>query len=331
LRAGDRIALEDSLSDKHGFTTEQLRRVQVFAKFRGESVDALVERFGVAELRTCPGSPSKDIPNLMQVRFEDAGVRDGLAYVRYRGRIFYGYLSEKNHRKAYNLVADLMPAGISAENFLVALDVTHRYATNVSWYSDAIMPGAGGTVMEVGAYLGHKTIRFVDDVVGPEGHVLAVEMMPDNCEVLHRNVMENGLGAVIDELAAGVWSSDGQQPVKGAGRQRNTLAELEKLPDSMGISVPTFSLDTLVERWGRPVVDFVLLTVNGAEIEALQGFERTLDRVKVVWVAAPYQRDGRPNSEVCREILRGKGCKELGCSSGRRVVFATPRFAGGFD
>ena len=146
----------------------------------------------------------------------------------------------------------------------MALDVTRRYATDVAWYPREIMPGVGGTVMEVGAYLGHKTMRFVDEVVGPRGHVLAVEMMPDNCEVLHRNVVENGLDAVIDEFAGGVWSGDGEQPVKGAGRQRNTLAELAKLPVQMGISVPTFSLDTLVERWGRPVVDFVLLTVNGA-------------------------------------------------------------------
>jgi FkbM family methyltransferase len=272
---------------------------------------------------------SKNIPDLIRMRFEDAGTRDGLAYVRYRGRGFYGYLSGSSHRRAYYLVADRVPAEIDAETFLLALDVAHRYVA--SWYPSEILPGAGGSVMEVGAYLGHKTMRFVDDAVGPDGHVLAVEMMPDNCEVLHRNIVENGLGAVIDELAGGVWSSDGELPVRGKGRQRNTLAPLEKLPDSMDITVPTYSLDTLVERWGRPVVDLVLLTVNGAEIEALEGLDRALDRIKVVCVAAPYERDGRPNAEICRDIVRRKGCKELACSIGRRVVFATPRFADDFE
>ncbi|MBK1706879.1 FkbM family methyltransferase [Halochromatium glycolicum] len=300
-------------------------RLEALCRARGEDSSTVLRRFSSDEISRAPRSFSKHMDSLRKTVFAEAGVRDGLAFVRLpNGRIFYGHTSKSNHRRAFDYVHDVVPSVITEETYLLGLDIAQRYASDFSWPPASILPPYGGTLVECGAYLGHKTIRFADELVGSSGKVLAIEMMPDNVEILRRNVQENGLNDVIDIVEAGVWNEKGALPVKGKGRQRNTLLDMDKLTDEHGFLARVDTLDSLIEEWGQQSVDLVFMTINGAEVEALAGMDSSLSVARAIFVAAPYERNGRPSTEVCREIAENKGCKVLGESSGNRLYIVTP-------
>ncbi len=299
-------------------------RLETIAKVRNESHESVMARFSSRDLARAPASFPKHIDALRSTAFETAEVRDGLAYVKLsNGRSFYGNISKPNHQLAYEYVADLVPSILNEETFLLGIDIAQRYASDSIWPPKQLHPPQGGTVVECGAYLGHKTIRFADELVGPKGKVLAIEMMPDNVEILRRNIRENGLQDIIDVIEAGVWSKPDRLVVKGKGRQRNTLVDLAKLEEEQGFDDPVDSLDNILENWGQPIVDLLFVTVNGAEVEALPGINHSLSRIRGLHIVALYSRDGRQNHEICREILRDKGCKILESCDETEIVATT--------
>lgn len=300
---------------------DEVKRLKAVAKAREERPEDLFSRLGHKGLRGCPRNFSKHIPALKSLSIRQAGIRDGLAYLSLpNGRVFFGFPSRPNHRRAYEYVKDIVPQGFSADTFLLGLDIAQRYATDFAWPIEAIRPGTGGTIIEVGAYLGHKTVRFAEELVGTAGKVLAIEMIPQNVAILRKNVAANGLDGVIDVVEAGIWSTPSQMRVRGMGRQRNSLVSLEKLDVEQDLDVNVDTLDNFITRWGVNRVDLVFLTVNGAEIEALHGFNSTVDRVRALFVEAPYERDGRPNADICRDLLCAKGFQLLPSSKRNRVL-----------
>jgi FkbM family methyltransferase len=287
------------------------QKLSKLAAAREETEAEVLARFGVDVLRTrCPKSISRQIKRLRGCELEASGVSDdGWAWVRIpSGRVFYSPISQSNHQSQFELTKDLLPDCLTAETFLAGLDVAQRYLSDYSWLPDEVLPPAGGTVIECGAYLGHKSVRFVDDAVGGDGKVLAVEMMPQNVSILRKNIEVNHMQGVIDVMEAGVWDRDSKLEVAGKGRQRYSIANLDKLNDSpTDTVVDTLSLDTIIERWGQPRVDLLYITINGAEIEAVRGLNEMRDRVQTVVIVAPYTRAGEPTAPVCRELLIEKG------------------------
>jgi FkbM family methyltransferase len=295
-------------------------RAQAIAQVRGESIEEVRHKFSNDELSTAPRSFSRHISTLRDARFLETGVSDGMAYAKIPdGHVFYGFQSMPNHRRAYKFVQDLLPKEITEDTFLVAIDVAQRYATDFTWPPPEILPPSDGLVVECGAYLGHKTIRFAEELV-PEGRVLAIEMMPDNVEILRKNIKENGLENRIDVMEYGVWDSPGELEVRGKGRQRNTLIELDKLSNDTGVIAKVDTLDNLLDSWGKNHIDLIFITVNGAEVEALKGLDRWLSKVGGMFVAAPYEREGRRCSDICVELLQKKGCTILSSSNPSRVI-----------
>lgn len=306
---------------------EKKEKLEFLSKVRGEPIEVTFRKFG-NNIKKIPRSFSKHTVNVINADFVDAGVRDGMPYVKISdSRIFYGHFSNPNSRRAYEFLKDIVSPVLTSDTYLTALDVTHRYLTDFFWFPKELLPGTGGVIVEVGAYLGHKTIRLIDDIVGTTGKVLAIEMMPDNVSVLRRNVEANGLEDCIDIVECGVWNKKGETVAMGKGRQRNSLISLEKLKPDFQIKVPTDSLDNILPSWCKDTIDLLILTVNGVEIEALQGLDKELNRVKIIFVAAPYSRDGKRNYDVCLEILKDKGCFILPQTTQSRIYAVTEKHA----
>jgi FkbM family methyltransferase len=301
---------------------ELYERVKSLATIREESPEQVMNRFSADQLALIPRSFSKHIPTLRKSKslFIETGIQDKMAFARtYDGRIFYGYTSRKNHRRAYKFIQDLMPDPITEDTFLVCLDVVQRYATDFTWPPKEILPSKNGTVVECGAYLGYKTIRFAQELV-PQGHLLAIEMMPDNVEILRQNIKANNLESRATVVEAGVWKESGEVLVKGKGRQRNTLVDLEKLEEDLGFKARVDKLDHFLAEWGIDPIDLLFITVNGAEIEAIQGLKEWLPKVKGLFIVALYKRDGKSNAMVCKELLQERGCEILASSNANRVI-----------
>jgi len=240
-------------------------------------------------------------------------------------RRFYGYPSEPIPRLEYRFLKDLLPPAVTADTYLVAKEVTSRYLTDWGWYPREVLPGKGGTVVEVGAYLGHKTMRFVDECVGTSGRVLAIEMIPEDVQLLRRNIEANGLEGCVEAMQCGVWKEPGLRALRGKGRQRDSLVNLDKLGPERGQAVPTDTLDNILRRWGVATADFLVVTANGAEIEVLEGLQHEWERVKAVYVAACYTVDGVPTYDRCLEILKRRGSTILPQTTQHAIYAAGPR------
>lgn len=304
-------------------TTEQHEVAARLGELTGESVDQVVARVGSAAIPGKRAKLSPRIPKLLATEFAAAGIREGMPYVVLpNGRIFYGLPSAPTHVRQHRLLRGLLDERIPEEGFICALDVVYRYVADRTVPLN-LLPGTGGVVVEVGAYLGHKAIRMMDASIGKTGHFVAIELLPENCEVMARNFAENGFdNAVI--VPEGVWNEPDRIEVMGRGRQRHTLVHIDagRLSNPTGHLAPVNPLNDILGRSlpANAVVDFMYLSVNGAEIEALDGLGDWAERIRAIYVAANYKRDGQETIGRVRARLRDRGFELADSHHSRRSI-----------
>jgi len=301
-------------------------KLKLLAAARGEDEHLTQKRFSRGEILGAP-SFSKHLTSLRRQKLASVGVADGLGWVELDdGHRFFSPKSHSSLVRQYDYVEDTLDPMITRETFLAAIDVTQRYLTDAAWPSPEIFSHdvQGTTVVELGAYLGHKTIRFAEAVAPFGGRVLAVEMMPDNYEILRKNIVENGLADVVDTRLVGVWSSRGSVSGVGKGRQRRSLHHLEQLGRGESFDAQVDTLDGIVESWQRKSVNLVFATINGAEVEMLKGFSFKRVEVKNFFIAAPYVGNlgTRSGAEFCYDELKSAGYRLLTSRGGRRIEAA---------
>jgi hypothetical protein len=73
------------------------------------------------------------------------------------------------------------------------------------------------------------------------------------------------------------------------------------------MTVPTATIDDIVAETRIPRVDLVIITVNGAEVEALKGMDRTLEKDVHLVIAAKYIVEGMPTHQRVTKLLEDKG------------------------
>jgi FkbM family methyltransferase len=133
----------------------------------------------------------------------------------------------------------------------------------------------GDVAIDSGACWGETTVYFAHEV-GPQGRVLSFEFIPTNLAVLRRNLEANlPLAGRIDVVENPLWSTSG-----------HTLYYVDWGPGSRVSPDPsryagagrysTVSIDDAVSTRQVPRVDFVKMDIEGSELYALKGAERTL-------------------------------------------------------
>jgi FkbM family methyltransferase len=140
-------------------------------------------------------------------------------------------------------------------------------------FSRYVKPGM--SVVDIGANIGYFTMLSAS-LVGPSGLVMAVEPNPENIKALEASRRVNGFDQVLVIQAA-------------AGRQTGLLAlnvshsngmtgDLPvKLDAIFGAHpVPCFALDAILPKDQR--INLVKIDTEGAELNALIGLSRTIDR-----------------------------------------------------
>lgn len=298
-------------------------KIRVLAEIRGESEEEVTRKFKPDEIQRSPAF-NKHIPALRKVDLDATGVDKGLAWVRLaNGRVFFSPVSPPQIRRQFPYIADTLPAEVTEDTLLAAIDVVQRYLTDFTWPPKEILPNSrAARIIELGAYLGHKTIRFAEELASNGGQVLAVEMMPDNCEILRRNIEANGLSDIVQVLPAGVWNKAERITGYSKGRQRNSILPIDKLENGTRFEADTRTLDQIIVDWAVDPIDLVFVTVNGVETQALEGFSLS-DRVNAFFVAAPYvSTDGNKssNADACRSMLIDRGYRLVDVGNANRVV-----------
>lgn len=144
----------------------------------------------------------------------------------------------------------------------------------------------GDFVLDCGGCYGDTALYF-SHKVGPQGKVLSFEFVPTNLDMWRKNVDLNpNLKTSIRLVEAPVSDKSGQELfLEGSGPGTRIVPK----PSSVGAaSVRTVAIDDVVEREKLKRVDFVKMDIEGSELAALQGAEKTLRKFRPTLAVSVY-------------------------------------------
>lgn len=181
----------------------------------------------------------------------------------------------------------------------------------------AIAPG--DTVVQVGA-VGKGELWDMLRLVGPAGRVVAVEPAPDNIAAIEERVRDERITNVTI-LPKGAWSERGTQTLymhpkfSGSHIVLDSGAKHDRAlrPDdyAAALQIDVDRLDAIFEEHGIDKVDFIKITVMGAEMQVLAGMDRLLATVPSIWVKAHSLIDGQPANRVISKLLNDRGFRTV--------------------
>jgi FkbM family methyltransferase len=237
------------------------------------------------------------------------------------GRVFTGQRSNQKEYLLQQVLSRYLPPEIDGDAYKLALDVERRYCgTSLSWCAPE-----GGLFVEGGCFTGMRAIRWHDLAKKPI-RIIAVEIGGRNAELLKTNIDDNGLTGTIIPVHAGLWRESGQGVQRHSYSTRRFLETTDRWKDHERHeeAVELLTLDNLLDAHDAAMADFVNLQVNGAEVEVLKGVG-DWGRIKVISVAAYYEKDGVKNADLVETLLKEAGCTILQRSELGRVTAVTPQ------
>ncbi len=161
----------------------------------------------------------------------------------------------------------------------------------------------GDYVAEMGAFRGYY-IMNVARRVGDKGKIIAIEPIPNNLEYLKKNIKENKFKNVVI-VPKGVWKESNRKQffLKNNDMQSASidLADEEK----KRIELEVDSLDNILKENNVNQINFMIVQLNGAEYEALQGL--TTINPKNLAIAARYNKKNKSAVDMINALLVNRG------------------------
>lgn len=150
----------------------------------------------------------------------------------------------------------------------------------------------GDVFIDAGANIGVYTV-LASGLVGRQGRVLAVEMMPDTAQRLRDSIRLNQLENVqVIERALSQTAGETFTAVVTPGKfgQARIEAKHENRKEGQVLDVQTTTLDALSE--GHAVVRLIKMDLEGAELSAIRGGSSVLSRADAVIYESWSRRRG---------------------------------------
>jgi len=244
------------------------------------------------------------------LKIKEAGIsKNNIPYIKLRdGPIFFGPTSSISQIKIYDTLSRETREHLPKECFGIAMDIVLRY------YEGGLRSGgpkkekyysvrSSDTVAEMGAYMGYYCI-YLSEKVGTKGRVIAIEPIKENIKYLSKNIQENKLKNVTI-IPKGVWKEHGKMTFhkKDQDKQSGSISIQYKNEKEAEIEVD--SLDNILGENGIEKVDFMIIQLNGAEYEAMQGLTKV--KPENLAIAARYKKDGKRLAPLIAEKLKSRG------------------------
>ena len=162
----------------------------------------------------------------------------------------------------------------------------------------------GESFLDIGAYMGFGTLRLRGEL-GPSSKIISVEADPDNFSLLRTNVDQNRLDN-ISLINKAIWKEENlSMNLYRSRHQANSLVE-NVVQSAQTYPVVTTTVDDILREEKMESVDIISITVNGAEVEAVQGMQKTVENAEHIRlsIAGWYKRGGQRICDVISPILR---------------------------
>ena len=183
-----------------------------------------------------------------------------------------------------------------------------------SWTITKVHLPVGGTFVDVGAHIGYYSLKAAR-VVGPQGHVIAIEPNPDTVRELRDNIQASGANVIAVQPVA-CSDSEAEVDLFAAKRANTGQTSLSRAnaQRSGGVSavyhVRARPLDAIIQEAGVSRVDVIKIDVEGADLLVLKGAKQTLARyspILIVEVADEWLQAMGASPAELREFLRSQG------------------------
>jgi FkbM family methyltransferase len=158
----------------------------------------------------------------------------------------------------------------------------------------------GGVALDIGANVGYYATLLVS-LVGPDGHVLAVEPHPLARSVLQRNLKLNGFGW-CDSVQAAASNHSGRV-VLHVRKGEHAWSSIGYVSNADTITVSSVRLEDLCRSYDIQHIDFVKIDVEGHELEALMGLGSYLVRNRPPILAEVSNVFHKANSKPSAELV----------------------------
>lgn len=224
------------------------------------------------------------------------------------GTLFYGGKNKANtDNLLYNLLSSKTKKNLDLRCVQTALDIVIRYVEGGLKYGgprkqSRYIVKKGDVVSEMGAYQGFCSLRLAEQV-GPNGKVIAIEPMPDNYRLLKKNKIANGYDQ-IEIINKGVWDNTKTLVFNrkiGDGQSSSIEMEYE---GGEKVKVLAEPLDVLYSNLDIFPEDFMIIQLNGAEINGLRGL--TKFKPKHLCIAARYDTEGVDAALAIKRLLESR-------------------------
>jgi FkbM family methyltransferase len=201
-------------------------------------------------------------------------------------------------------------------------------STDVLSYFDKIRMRKESVVVDVGAYPGDFTVAAAS--IADKGRVIAIEPDPDNLCYLEKTLALNNKNNKVEVLPYALWDTNSSAEIL-QNRTCSAIRELTHYPANKlkpYVEVKTRTLDSILEERGI-LKDkshlFIKMDIEGAELKAIQGAEKTISRGAVFAIAAYHVVNGKKTFEPLQELFLRNNYTVEKTESSHVVLIAEPR------
>jgi FkbM family methyltransferase len=169
-------------------------------------------------------------------------------------------------------------------------------------------PNKGDVVLDCGAYEGHFSI-IASRLVGNKGLVYSFEPQDEMADTMSKKFLKYGLSN-IRVINKGIFSHKSSMLVdKGTYNAGFSIVDLDESVNDQ-VRIDLIDIDSFVIDYKLKRLDFVKMDIEGAEIEALIGAKKALNKFfpKVV-IASYHIRDGSKTAVWVEKFLVEQGFK----------------------
>jgi FkbM family methyltransferase len=159
---------------------------------------------------------------------------------------------------------------------VTATFIQHQYA-----YSkiSSIKAQKGDYIIDAGGCWGDTALSFAYEV-GANGKVYTFEFVPENLEIMKKNIGLNPeLKQRIVIMHNALWSNSDLTMSYSEKGPASSIITNEGIKE-LNLGVPTLSIDDFVKRYNVPRIDFIKMDIEGAELLALKGAKNTISKYK---------------------------------------------------